>query len=72
MPIFEYTCKKCGKTSEFLVRNRGEKIRCSCGSEAMEKKYSAFAVSGADEGCACSDGSCGLFLSLCSSGMCGI
>ncbi len=42
MPIFEYLCRKCGHTNEFLVLGPGEKLRCrNCGGEDLTKLMSA-------------------------------
>jgi len=46
MPIFEYECKECGNTSEYLVgvSSENEKIECKkCGSVDVEKIFSAHA-----------------------------
>ena len=74
MPIFEYVCQDCGKQSEILIRTAEQKPVCACGSERMEKQFSAFAVSNAAPsfGGGCADGSCGLPSSPCASGMCGL
>ena len=48
MPIYEYRCVKCGKSSEFLVGVGQEKteIRCkNCGSTEMTRMVSAPFVS---------------------------
>jgi putative FmdB family regulatory protein len=67
MPIYEYQCRECGTTSEYLIGITGsESISCKlCGSSAVEKVLSASAVltkmprrapgktcCGADERCA--------------------
>jgi putative FmdB family regulatory protein len=44
MPIFEYECGKCGRLFEELVASAAEKVCCpSCGSDNIEKLFSAFA-----------------------------
>ncbi|MCK4752731.1 MAG: zinc ribbon domain-containing protein [Planctomycetes bacterium] len=64
MPIFEYKCVKCGKVSEFLVKNGSEKeLVCShCGSEKLEKQLSVFSPGikqGDSKRChGCSDNTC--------------
>jgi putative FmdB family regulatory protein len=43
MPIYEYECRKCGKTSEFLLRSTEaeNQLHCpSCGSEELIKLMS--------------------------------
>ena len=54
MPIYEFKCRDCGETSEFLVSmNRGDFTpKCTnCGSESMEKVLnSSFAVIGGGGG----------------------
>ena len=46
MPIFEYTCGKCGKAFEKLIlgKNGGEIVCPGCGSKKTEKMFSAFAT----------------------------
>ena len=46
MPIYEYRCKICGATSEFLmVTKLDEAVSChSCGSSEMEKLLSVVSV----------------------------
>jgi putative FmdB family regulatory protein len=43
MPIYDYRCNECGRTSEILVRNYDTKIiRCpSCGNDKLERLVSA-------------------------------
>ncbi|MBN1272691.1 MAG: zinc ribbon domain-containing protein [Candidatus Aminicenantes bacterium] len=44
MPIYEYKCKECGKTSEIFFRSRQEHVKpaCSfCGSKNLEKIISS-------------------------------
>ena len=73
MPLFDYVCKSCGKRTEFLVRSSAEKPVCECGSDAMERVFSPFAVSGVESDAGgCSDGSCSIPSSPCASGMCGL
>ena len=73
MPMFEYKCKDCGKQFEAYLKNRQETVTCECGSHNLEKLLSSFAVAdGGSSGSACSDGSCSLPSSPCSSGMCGL
>ncbi len=72
MPIFEYRCKKCGKTSEFLVSSSSsvEDLACEhCGSKRLQKLISApggihtgggFSSSASDYCPTCSTGTCGL------------
>lgn len=62
MPIYEYTCTKCGKEFEKLVFG-AQKVYCvACGSEEVKKKFSVFGMSGVERsssGCSsCSAGSC--------------
>jgi len=65
MPIFEYKCKKCGFVAELLERsgNKSKRVCEKCGSGAMEKLFSSFAVGvrhdGTDSKCfGCSDRGC--------------
>lgn len=52
MPIFDYSCKKCGKISSFLEKSKKsfwEKIigqKCThCGNRNLVKQYSSFSTS---------------------------
>lgn len=65
MPVFEYTCKKCGHKMEFLEKSKGaSKHTCAqCGSLELQKLLSSFAATsssrarGSDS---CSTGTCPL------------
>jgi putative FmdB family regulatory protein len=49
VPIYEYTCEKCSKRFEQLVRsmNSEQSFRCpACGSEKTSRSLSLFAVGG--------------------------
>jgi len=48
MPIFEYTCRKCGKDFEKLVMKSGDEpsVCPHCGSPRLEQKFSTFSASG--------------------------
>ena len=55
MPIYEYKCLECGRTSEFLVGVGSEDVslQCShCGSDQLHKIFSTYTVqrSGASSG----------------------
>jgi putative FmdB family regulatory protein len=63
MPIFEYTCPKCGKTFEKLVlgRNQGPPPCPHCGAKKVLQQFSTFAsasssAKSAGAGCAPSGG----------------
>jgi len=44
MPLFEFICSSCGEEFEEIVAS-GSHPRCPyCGSEELQKKWSAFAV----------------------------
>lgn len=50
MPIYEYSCKKCGKNFEVLQRmgEGAEGLSCpSCGESELSKKFSTFAAGSA-------------------------
>ena len=52
MPVYEYTCKKCDKRFDQLVRSMSTDVRppCpACGSDQTAKALSVFAVA-ADAG----------------------
>lgn len=45
MPIYEYHCEKCTKTSEVLVKNAHEPAVCPhCGSKRLTRLLSTFAT----------------------------
>lgn len=52
MPIYEYSCNKCGKQFEVLIRKKGdEPAKCpSCGARGPRKILSSFAVSVQEHG----------------------
>lgn len=58
MPLFEYRCGECGEVTEVLEsRDSGEKHVCpKCGSEKMDKVFSAFGVDSRGGGSAPSGG----------------
>jgi putative FmdB family regulatory protein len=67
MPIYEYRCEDCETDFEKLVRAFREAVVCpECGSGAVERLLSTFAMSGASGsasgsggGCGCGRGGCG-------------
>ena len=66
MPIYEFSCEKCRKDSEILVRSSDwEGTKCPhCGSTKLSKKFSVFASAGnsaaSDPSCSGNPGSCGM------------
>ena len=71
MPIYEYTCKKCGYSFEHLARTISESApKCpKCGAPKPEKQFSTFSASVASGGgTSCSLGSCET--PTCSTGTC--
>ena len=61
MPLYEFTCTRCGETFEELVAAAGEGsgVACpACGSKDVEKLVSTFAASGGPSGEG-GGGSCG-------------
>ena len=50
MPIFEFTCRKCGKQFEeilSLAELESETQRCpACGADKVERNFSLFATGG--------------------------
>lgn len=51
MPIFEYTCPKCGERFEKLVlsRNQAPPPCPKCGARHVERMLSVFATAGASQ-----------------------
>ena len=43
MPMFDYQCKKCGETSEYIVKSADAKdLRCkACGSKRLTRLLGA-------------------------------
>jgi len=59
MPIYEYSCKKCGKAFEHLLLGQKDKASCPvCGSRSLSRLMSASAIQvGSDAfDCACPSG----------------
>ena len=48
MPIYEYSCKRCGAQFEMLVRGGATPICASCGSGDLERMFSLPALSSDD------------------------
>ncbi|PID78593.1 FmdB family transcriptional regulator [bacterium DOLJORAL78_65_58] len=63
MPLFEFTCKKCGHQFEELVTlselNDGKLVCPACRSKRIERGFSAFATGGDTGGGAVGGGGCG-------------
>lgn len=69
MPIFEYRCKDCGKTFEFLLRGKDIPACPQCGGTDLKKLMSACFSNvrgGSNGGSGGGGGSCG----SCSGGAC--
>ncbi len=61
MPIFEYRCEKCEEDFEELVLSANSKVKCpSCGSDEVEKQFSAFS-SGSGAASSSTGAGCGSF-----------
>ena len=60
MPIYEYSCGKCGKVFKYLHRSFDEaKPPCpECGSDKVTKLFSSFAVKSGGKNACGSEGSC--------------
>ena len=48
MPLYEYTCRGCGKRFEALVFGKEQPACPKCKGGDLEKLFSTFAVSGAE------------------------
>lgn len=63
MPLFEFTCKRCGKVFEELLSlaelEAGDLECPGCGSAEVTRDLSTFATSGGDGGGGCRGGACG-------------
>ncbi len=76
MPIYEYSCSKCGNEFERLVRSSSEKVECpKCAGTKVERKLSVFSasVSAGSSGPACGmvESCPSAKKSCCSGGTCG-
>ena len=48
MPLYDYSCRQCGRTFEVLVRGEAASLRCPhCASADLERLPSLFAVNSA-------------------------
>ena len=59
MPIFEYSCSKCGHEFETLVRASSTPDCPNCHSTELEKKLSVFATANSTSEAAAAPGPCG-------------
>ncbi len=50
MPLFEFTCRACGKPFEALVMGASKPACPQCGSDDLAKAYSAFGTRGSRGG----------------------
>ena len=49
MPIFNFTCSKCGKSFETLLKNSSESAACpACGSKKVKKELNRISVGRGD------------------------
>jgi len=63
MPIFEFSCDKCEKDFELLVRStkwEGSAACPHCGSKKLQKKLSVFASAGAPASTPATPAACGV------------
>lgn len=59
MPIFEFRCRKCGRSFEVLLLRRDEKVKCpDCGSEDLDRLLSSFGMKGVEKGSSSGGGTC--------------
>jgi putative FmdB family regulatory protein len=74
MPIYEYSCNKCGAVSEVLILGKEDAATCKqCGSDDLIKLMSAHNTTGSSAsgmpdfggGCCGTPGSCGAPGSCC-------
>ena len=75
MPLFEYTCQRCGKAFERLLpRAEADRTTCPhCGSNHVKRELSIFAAAVSQaEGSPCASGTCSLSAGAgsCSTGAC--
>ncbi|HAR95163.1 MAG TPA: FmdB family transcriptional regulator [Deltaproteobacteria bacterium] len=76
MPIYEYSCNKCGAISELLMLGKDDRASCKeCGSDDLTKLMSAHNTTAGSSmpsmpefgggGCCGSPGTCGMPGSCC-------
>lgn len=65
MPVYEYRCQQCGRTTDFFVARMGgtpDELACAyCQSREMERVTSTIAVhspAGRDQALTCTTGRC--------------
>ncbi len=58
MPIYEYSCTKCGHRFEKLQKNAAsETVVCpNCGSTEVSKEFSSFSSTGSSSAASCYSG----------------
>ena len=60
MPIYEYSCKECGKKFEFLHRSDAKAVCPKCGSAKLQKEFSVFSAQAKSaQSSMCESGECG-------------
>ncbi|MBK6735097.1 MAG: zinc ribbon domain-containing protein [bacterium] len=63
MPLYEFTCTKCGKVFEELLSlaelEAGDLECPTCGAREVTRDLSTFATSGGEGGGGCRGGGCG-------------
>lgn len=59
MPIYEYSCKKCGARFERLIpAGKDKEVVCECGSVEVTKLISGFGIGGGSSRLKASSSSC--------------
>jgi len=59
MPVYEYRCKNCNREFERFLKRSDKKVVCPhCGSEELEKLFSAFGMQVKGETSSSSTSSC--------------
>jgi putative FmdB family regulatory protein len=56
MPLYEYSCSRCGRRIEILQRVGADAsgLECpECGTSSLEREFSTFASCGSGDGAAC-------------------
>ncbi|MBU0552594.1 zinc ribbon domain-containing protein [Myxococcota bacterium] len=70
MPLFRYTCKECDHPFEAFIQSSTVPACPKCGSQSLQKRFTAFAVRNAAGGGGATESGGGCSTGTCSTGTC--